>query len=47
MAVFAVFANRWVRAEPVITAVITVGRAIGRISAGHTGVIHRPSLVPV
>ena len=32
MAVFAVFANRWVRAEPVIT----VGRANGSSSAGYT-----------
>ena len=37
MAVFAVFANPWVRAEPVITGVITVGRAYGSSSAGYTG----------
>ena len=36
MAVFAVFAKSWVRAEPVITAVITVGRANGSSSAGYT-----------
>ena len=40
MAVFAVSANPWVRAEPVITAVITVGRANGSSSAGYTAWMH-------
>ena len=43
MAVFAVFAIPWVRAEPVITAVITVGRANGSSSAGHTATHALPS----
>ena len=41
MAIFAVFAKSVGAGRMVITAVITVGRANGSSSAGHTGILFK------